>query len=227
MSTSSAATRRKDRQIRESGDDYVDPARYRGKAGHVSKRLLSKNGKKSGKTSKRNRKKNLEDRAKRSGVEIDSTALEPTYTDDEKFALMYLCIRSSVKTVSQQEQIPENTLYGWFRQVGGIDSVRSFVASRAEVSFYDLIDSTAQEIRHRLKDASDEELFETFRTLVSAADKAGLSAPERRGRGAGESDGVLTHGEANRITLNFGSSPPGTASQGKDEDEEKVSVFDE
>ncbi len=233
----SAGTDKRDRAIRSQPGNYVDPARYRGRSGHKKKkRLLSSSSvetpKLSGRLSPRNRKKNLQARAARSGVREVDTSLAPTYTDDEKFALMYLCIRSNVKTVSQQEQIPENTLYGWFRQVGGIDRVREFVASKAEVSFYNLIDETAQEIRHRLKEASNEELFETFREMLSVADKAGIASPERSKKGGGESGGVpggasiqlIFPGEKPALTQ--GDPPPPKAGD-EDAVEGEFSVFDE
>jgi len=222
VGTTSAATLRKEKELREAPQGtYVDPARYRGKEGHA----LKKKEKKTGRLSPGSRKKRLMERAERTGRPLD-TSLALTYTDDEKFALMYLCIRSDVRTVSQQEDIPENTIYGWFRQVGGIDKVRTFVASKAEVSFYNLIDETAQEIRNRLEEAPTEELFETFRKMMDVADRAGIAAPERRGSGRGESGGSPGHPGNGGIVLNFNPPASGDAPPPKDA-ETKVSVFDE
>ena len=221
VGTQSAATRRQDKKIREAPDGYVDPARYRGKDGHKRKKKMS------GKLSPGRRKERLAERAASSPVVYDPETAQPTYSEEEKFALMYLCIQSSVKVVSLNEQIPERTLYAWMRQVGGIEKIRSFVASQAEVSFYNLINETAQEIRLRLNDASSEELFETFRKMMDVADRAGIAAPERvsgRGREAGGDPGH-PQGNVPGITLNF-NSPPDKDDKPKDE-EDKVSVFDE
>ena len=217
-------TEKQDKKLRAEGDDYVDPARYRGKGGHVKKK------KRSGRLSPGSRKRALRDRAERNPA-ADTSDIALTYTDDEKFAIMYLCIRSTVKTVSLQEGIPDTTLYGWFRQVGGIDKVREFVASKAEASFYSLIDETAQEIRLRLSKAPNDELFETFRSMIDMASKTGMG---RRGSGESGDSPAGAHPPIQMIfqgqppALEVSSSPKAEDKQDdKEVDGEVVNVFDE
>ena len=221
-------TEKQDKKLRAEGDDYVDPARYRGKGGHVKKK------KRSGRLSPGSRKRALRDRAERNPA-ADTSDIALTYTDDEKFAIMYLCIRSTVKTVSLQEGIPDTTLYGWFRQVGGIDKVREFVASKAEASFYSLIDETAQEIRLRLSKAPNDELFETFRSMIDMASKTGMG--RQRGGESGDSPGgahppiqMIFQGQPPALDVSSSSSPPKAKDKQDDDEEvdgEVVSVFDD
>lgn len=212
VAQTSAATKRRDRKLRENKGDYVDPARYRG----AKKNKLFKKAKTIPKT-KRSKKEpftNLQ-------VYRPEEGESKTYTSQEKFGIMQVALATSVEEAATEFHCSTISIYKWFKEVGGIREIREYVSSKAGITLYKAITTFLEDLDRRLEEASEEEYFETFRKLLSVMRESGLSVNQ------GESDGNPGHPQGTGITLNF--NPPGSNPEGNDapEGNPRVSVFDE
>ena len=149
--TKRTSAQKKDELLREA-KDYVDPARKR--------RKKQSEGKPDFKPVERTPKPSLPTKTepiKLVGGEIPRP---------QRLGLMLLAVQHSVREVSKEYDVPEDTIYGWFRSEGGIIAVKEYVASAAQVSFSRLIASTCDELESRMRQAPTEELFTSFREML-------------------------------------------------------------
>lgn len=207
-------TKSRDKKIRNQPDNWRDPARDR--ASHL--KLHKHKGPKRSKRPKTPRRGN-----KAVAIYEPKDYEERHYTDAEKFGIMQAALSTSVEQAAKKYECSSFSIYRWFKEVGGIREVKEYVASRASIGLFKAIDLFVEDLDRRLEEASDEEYFETFRKLLTIARDAGLTVDGGR---SGETPGEA---QAGRITLNFGSSPPGSEpdENGKPKEEKHVSVFDE
>lgn len=201
-------SQRRDAAIRDRPEGYVDPARYRArkhrpKVTKIKKHIIPPFQQPS-----------------------DATAVvesEP-YPRHMRLGIMLVAIQDGVPSTAQQFDIPERTIYGWFAQEGGLTAVREYAQSAAENSFTKLIQKACDELYSRMEDASDDELFASFRKMLDTAEGAGLTGVRSAKKRRGESESSPEHppGTQPHITLQF--VPPAPAI---DSPKTKVTVEEE
>ena len=220
--------------------DYVDPAR---------KRLEKKKGRRFASTqlTEHRRQKAARSHTKTPFTPEENTALDErislegtTLPRHERLGIMFIAVSNGVSAASKQFDVPRQTIYHWFREEGGFEEINAYVESAARVGFNKLQTTLYEEIERRMQDASDEELFESFRKLMpgNAPQEAPLTKRQRRERG--ESDGSPVPTQVPGVTLVFNTpslpegekAPPPEAVDTKSEDDtvegevKVVDVFD-
>ena len=136
-------------------------------------------------------------------IEDDEEDLATTvrYGPDERISIMLHALQTSVEEAAEKSSCTKDTIYRWFTEEGGIGPIREYVKSKAEVSLHETLDTFLGDLPRRLSGLDNEEYFETFRTLMESAEKAGLFG------GAGMSRGKTGGGSSEN-------SPEGTDQQG-------------
>jgi hypothetical protein len=157
-----------------------------------------------------------------------------------RLGIMLVAIQDGVPSTAEQFDIPERTIYGWFAQEGGLTAVREYAQAAASNSFTKLIQKACDELYSRMEEASDDELFASFRKMLDTAEEAGLVGVRSEKKRRGESEESPGHPPGTpSIVLQFvppapAIAPPGSKSesespaQGEDVVEGEVTdVFDE
>ena len=167
--------------------DYVDPARGRLEK-KPTKRFASKY------LTEQRRKRALraktktpftpeEDESLNERIHLEGT----TVPRHERLGIMFIAVANGVTAAAKQFDISTRLIYGWFREEGGFTEIAGYVEAAAKVGFNKVTVLLYEEIQIRMKDASDEELFESYRKLMPIQQGDGLTNRQRRERG--ESDG--------------------------------------
>lgn len=184
---------RRDAALRAQPEGYVDPARRRKPSRDV--RTASRITR----AARRARLAPLVQPPESRGEGEKGLTVVPRH---ERLGIMFLALQHGVTAVSEQFNIPESTLYMWFREEGGIQEVREYVASRASVAFQRVIQAACDELSARMHDAPNDELFASFRKMIEVGD----TVRPRGRKGGGESE-RSPEGTPSPITLQFIGSP--------------------
>ena len=208
------AASKRDAKLRDMPDGYVDPARGRKK--HKTVRRVKQERK-------------ARERAKLAPLteeeEREFEPRDPLLPPHQRQGIMFLALQKSVAVAAQECEVSEGTIYKWFKEEGGIEAIRGYVVSKAEVSFYKMLDATAQRLLDTIKDATPEELQERFLKMLETADRAGLSvAGGRKGRRGESADSPEHPDKTPPVTLVF--NPPALPDK-KDEGKEASPPKDE
>lgn len=102
-----------------------------------------------------------------------------------RLGIMFMALQEGVTPIAKRFEIPESTLYTWFREEGGIQEIREYVAETASVALQRLVQVTCDELQSRMLDAPTPELFETFRKMLEVGETSGLVRRRRGGSGSG------------------------------------------
>lgn len=146
-----------------------------------------------------------------------SIAEAEPYPKHMKLGIMIIAVQDGVPEAAKQFDIPQGTIYGWFKQEGGLNAIREYTQAAATNSFTKLIQRTCDELHLRMKDAPDDELYETFRKMLDTAEKAGISGVSAPGSKAGVSGQLPGSSQGSPINLIFNAPtplPPGSKDQG-------------
>ena len=112
---------------------------------------------------------------------------------------------------------------------------KAYIASKVEVGLHGAIDAFLGDLPNRLATLDDEEYFETFRTLLATAEKAGLFRDRPQVGGGGEAGKGAKDTEGGKVSIDFHITPPvppGTPPEERrklevaQEEEHGPSVFD-
>lgn len=218
-----ALSERRDKAIRDS-PSYKDPVRKQRKR----KRHVDSG---SGRISRKERTSDLA-----------ASSPTATFPRHERMAIMLDAVGIGVPAAAKKYEMSSTTLYGWFREEGGLTEVREYVESRMEVSFHESLEAAFEELKLRMAGATDAQLFATLRKKLQTEAGAGGS----RGRGkSGESGNPSEGAQVPGVSLIF-NTPPASLPEGKstrssskgndspsdtkpdvDAEEGKFSVFDE
>ena len=246
--SSNAATKRRDKAIREASKKgtYVDPARHLG----TSKKAVKKKARrlKADKARQVSNRKSptKEEMEAQPGTEIyvpEDNPVAAIKSRAERMGIMFFALQTSIEQAAEEYAVAKDTIYRWFKEEGGLAEVRAFLASKVEASLHSTIDMFLKDMPRRLKGLDDEEYFDTFRTLLASAEKAGLfrdappasTAPSSR-RQAGSSEtspeGTEGNGIHFHITQPPASEPTSPAPKAKagtpgEAPKENPSVFDD
>lgn len=203
---------RRDQQLRDMPDGYVDPARR-----HRSSRPRPR-------AEPRHDPSVPPATAKRKARL--AMAFTPSAPDERavtiprhaRLGIMFMALQSSIPQAAKLFKVPESTLYAWFREEGGIQEVREYVAEKANVSFQRLVQVMCDELSSRMEGAPNDELFASFRKMVEAGE--GMIKKRKRAESESGPEGA----PAPSVVLQF-SSPPalpeGSRYQGNNEDPEQ------
>src|SRR3990167_2432721 len=214
------ASQKRDLELRSLSVSYRDPARKRRVHRHivVESRRLSNSAKQVSREPPEHAVPGAPDEE---APDQDGGAQTLRYPRHARLGLMFMALQSSVARVAKQYGIPSETLYSWFREEGGIQEIREYVASSAGVAFQRLVQLTCDELALRLKDSSSEELFSSFRKMLEVGERTGLVKAGSRGVGGGavESESSPEHPPRSpQIVLQIVPPtpmlPPGSGSQG-------------
>lgn len=189
-------------------DTYVDPLRARAKA---SRRKRTRR-----KTVPRKTITHLTQEGKPSAPTTSIAEAEP-YPKHMKMGIMLMAVQDGVVETSKALNVPQGTIYGWFKQEGGLNAIREYTQAAATNSFTKLIQATCDELHSRMQNAPDDELYETFRKMLDAAEKVGISGVSSPGAKAGVSGVHPGSTQAPPINLIFNNPtplPPGSEAQG-------------
>lgn len=209
-----AAIRKKHRK-----GSYRDPARDRG-------------------TSKQAKRKARRDKIKKDVRQVPTTSLvtedddyvpsDTRYQPHERMGIMFHALQTSIEEACEVSGVTHQTLYKWFREEGGVTEIKAYVQSKAEVSLHKMLDTFLGDLPRRLQDLDNEEYFETFRSMLSSAEKAGLfrnPASDVGKRGGGRS-GESPEGTEGQGGIHFHITPPASSQETaspKDQDKETAS----
>ena len=104
-----------------------------------------------------------------------------TYSEAAKLSAMLLALEIGGRNASVELDIPLDTLYAWFRPVGGLQAVHRFSEEQLGDSVFRAKFAVCMEMVRRAEDMSDTELGSTFRQIMGGgtSDGGGAAADGR------------------------------------------------
>ena len=89
-----------------------------------------------------------------------------SYTKAEKLGAIVIAVRESVPEASRLLAIPQNTIYTWLHDAGGVKEVRELANARAEEALSKSEVAIYEAAARRAAKANEADLYLTYRSLA-------------------------------------------------------------